>query len=518
MRKLPAALLCRCLAMAMAAATLAACAPPPPLIQAERPIEVTASEPSEPVVRRGADTRGARRADAEVLALKSALREPEFSTEVVLALLIDFPLGELAWQRQQHARDATLRPWLDLAVTARSALLDDARLAEDLRRWAARHPQAAALGPDPLPWLRSWRSLAGTPAGVVVWLPTEASPLAQAGAALREGVMAAWLALPSQQRPALTFLYADGDSEAEISAMHQRIARLDAAVLLGPLARPQVEALMRRPSAAAHSLLLNEPLSSEALAARANPTLTRFALLPEEEARQAAELALTQGYRRALVLGQDSDWGRRLVSAFNEAMVAGGGMVMEQGFYASNQVDHSELLEALLGLNQSATREARLRRLLGEDLRSEPQRRSDIDVIFLASRADEARLIRPQLRFFRAEALPVVATSYSLDGVPNPHLDEDLRGLLMPLSDWFMPDRPAARLRAQAQLDNPTLSRLYAMGHDSLHLALWLDRMVEDPELQWPGLTGRLQVSDQGRVQRDLEAVALGRGRLAQTP
>jgi len=494
---------------------VAACAPTTP-----RPMPGPAVSPEPdltPYAPRGHASRGGRRADPEVKALRAALNDPDMGTDLALSLLIDFPLSELTWQWQQldgsNANDRALRPWLHLAVRARQYLLDDEALAEAMRDWANQYPQQAALGPTPTQWVQTWRAVQPPPAGIAIWLPTETGPLGRAGEALREGLMTAWLALPQTQRPALSFVYADGDSDTEIGATLARVAALNAELMIGPLARPQVEAVLQHHRQIGAGLLLNEPVSGDLTLDLSKPPLTRFALLPEDEAMVAANLALAQGHRRALILAQDSDWGRRLAEAFDTAMRAGGGQVVGSGFYASNQVDHSDLLEALLGLNESSARLAALSRVLGEDLRSEPQRRSDIDVIFLASRADEARLLRPQLRFFRAEAVPVVATSYSLDGVPDPHRDADLRGIFMPLPSWFLEAPPASDLRRQAGFDNPTLSRLFAMGHDSLNMAIWLDRMTEDRELELPALTGRLRVSDSGRVIRRLEAVELGRGR-----
>lgn len=494
---------------------LMACAPTTPRPAPEP--SVTPESERTSYVPRGQANRGERRADAEVEALRAALDEADMGTDLALSLLIDFPLSELTWQWQQlsasNANDRALRPWLHLAVLVRQHLLDDEALVAAMRDWANQYPQAAARGPDPAQWVQTWRAVQSPPAGIAIWLPTETGPLGRAGEALREGLMTAWLALPQTQRPALSFVYADGDSDAEIAATLARVAALNAELMIGPLARPQVEAVLQQDRRIGAGLLLNEPTSDESMNGARHQAFTRFALLPEDEAMVAADLALAQGHRRALILAQDTDWGRRLAAAFETAMRDGGGQVLGSGFYASNQVDHSDLLEALLGLNESSARLTALSRLLGEDLRSEPQRRSDIDVIFLASRADEARLLRPQLRFFRAEAVPVVATSYSLDGVPDPHNDADLRGIFMPLPSWFLEASPAADLRRQAGFDNPTLSRLFAMGHDSLSMAIWLDRMREDRELELPALTGRLHVSDSGRVIRRLDAVELGRGR-----
>jgi uncharacterized protein len=241
-------------------------------------------------------------------------------------------------------------------------------------------------------------------------------------------------------------------------------------------------------------------------------------LLPEEEAELAAVQALVLGQRRALVLAQNTDWGRRVAGAFTETFELGGGQVLSKADYSASQVDHSSLLETLLELDRSAQRAARIARTLGEEVEAEPQRRTDADFIFLAARAEDGLLIRPQLRFFGAGDVPIMAISQILPGAPDPRRDEDLEGIVLPLPPWFIDGTPAGEQRRRAErlysaLDNPTLSRLHALGHDALSLTPWLDLMRRDPELYLAGLSGRLRLPENGRVERDLPFIRLVNGR-----
>ena len=448
--------------------------------------------------------------------LQTSLERGDFEPELALALLIEYPLATLEDLHAEYRGQAALEPWLDLAVTARRDLLDDELLAPALQDWQARHPGAGYAAAEALFWLEAWRDIQPMPSRVAVFLPGPDSALARPGRALRDGLLSAWARQPSQQRPELIFFQLDDEPEAVVDAWFSARAR-QVDFVIGPLARDHVDALIALGDAALPTLLLNLP--SEPMGLSEFPGLvSALALTPEEEAEIAATRALVDGHRRALVLRQDSDWGHRVADSFGDTFRLGGGSIVRDMRYPAAQVDHTILLEVLLGLDRSRERATALERLLGLSLESEPSRRTDVDVIFLASRADDARAIRPQLNFFGAGDLPVVATSHVLSGAPDPRRDHDLENVLIPLAPWFHDQNDQARRREQAEqlyegLDNATLSRLFALGVDALALLPWLDELRADPALHLPGLTGRLSVRPQGLIERDLPMVRLVDGR-----
>ena len=167
------------------------------------------------------------------------------------------------------------------------------------------------------------------------------------------------------------------------------------------------------------------------------------------------------------------------------------------------------MLEVLLELDRSQQRVNDLASVLGQPVEGMPEPRTDADLVFLAARADDARQIRPQLRFFRIGELPVFGTSHLIAGAPDPRRDADLDGVVLPLAPWFLDitSRGADRSRAEAMyrhLDNPTLSLLYALGADAFELVRWLGMMQQDPELYLAARTGRLRLPDGRVVERDL--------------
>lgn len=448
-------------------------------------------------------------------ALEQSLYDGDFSPDLALALMIEHPLSDLEALLLQHAYRPELLPWLELVVSARRFLLDDTALERAMMDWEQRYPTIGYRAEEALFWLSIWRQTYPAPNRIAVVLPGR-SGMARVSAALRDGLISAWLEWPPERRPELVFEYIDDDPGAVLSAWFD-IRESGADFMLGPLERHQVDSLLTLPDPGLPILMLNHPTDPDAFNEATGPVFA-IGLLPEEEAELAAIHALARGHERALVLAQNTDWGQRVASAFSETFRLGGGQILGNAEYATDQVDHSALLEVLLELDRSEQRANRLARVLNQPIESEAQRRTDVDLIFLASRVEDGRQIRPQLRFFGAGDLPVLATSQIIAGSPDRRRDEDLDGIELPLSPWFLDFTAQGERRRRAEsihghLDNPNLSRLHALGFDALNLVPWLDLMRADESLYLAGLSGRLRLADGHRLQRELPFVRLIDGR-----
>lgn len=482
-------------------------------VREDVPSQLTARLEALEALLRRSDENPAREA---LQSLERSLVQGDFEPELALALLIEFPVATLEALDATHGGQAALAPWLDLAQTARRFVLDNEQLPAALATWQQRHPAAGYSAAAAEEWLIAWRQLQKQPMRIAALLPSPDSSLARPGGALRDGLISAWSRQPENQRHELLFFYLDDTPGAAVDAWFSARAA-GAELILGPLVRDQVDALLDLRDVSVPVLLLNQP-SERHLLSNFPGLAHAFALTPDEEAEIVAARALVDGHRRALVLRQDSDWGDRVARTFAETFALGGGRIVRDMRYSPNQVDHSILLEVLLGLDRSRERSNALQRLIGAPLMSEPAPRTDADMIFLASRAEDARAIRPQLKFFGAEAMPVLATSHVLAGAPNPRRDHDLEQVLLPLAPWFLDSSESGLWRQHAEtlypgLDNPTLSRLFALGADSLALLPWLNFMRSDPALQMASLTGRLRLDNDGMVERDLPFIRLVDGR-----
>jgi hypothetical protein len=449
-------------------------------------------------------------------ALQDAVAEPDFSGETALALMLEFPVSELERVLYQVGNQPRLLPWLDLVISAREHLLDDPALEAALASWERRWPDLGYNAVEARRWIAAWRQTRELPAQITVLLPAADTALHRPGEALREGLVAGWLRLPPGQRPRLDFRYV-GPDPGDVLAAWFDAREQGTDLLIGPLDRAKAQALAELPDAGVvPTLLLNLPEEPGRLA-ESGGEIAALALPPETEAELAAIHALATGHRRALVLSQYSDWGERVAEAFIDTFILGGGQVLADRIYDPALPDHSTLLREMLEVDRSESRIDRIAGLLDGEVESVAQRRSDIDVIFLGARASDGRLIRPQLEFFDAGDLTIMATSYIVDGAPRAERDRDLDGVTTPMPPWFLDYTRAGTLRERARdmydgLDNATLSRLHALGRDAIALVPWLSMMREDPTLTMPGMMGELSLPDGHVFRRDMPVVRIERG------
>lgn len=450
-------------------------------------------------------------------ALRQAVDEPDFDGDTALSLMLEFPVADLERVLYQVGDQPELLPWLDLVISARENLLDDPGLDEALEAWQRRWSELGYSADQARRWIAAWRQTRPMPERITVLLPAADTPLYRPGKALREGILAGWLGLSPQRRPRLDFRYIESASEDVVAAWFD--ARDNGTdFLIGPLDRRQAQALAELPDAGViPTLLLNLPEEIERLN-EAGGEMAALALPPEAEAELAAIHALAMGRRRALVLSQHSDWGERVAGAFIDTFALGGGLILADRIYDPEKPDHSTLLREVLEVDESQGRIDRIAGLLDERVESVAQRRSDVDVIFLAARASDGRLLRPQLEFFDAGDLTLMATSYIVDGAPKPERDRDLDGITTPMPPWFLDFTAAGAVRQRAAslyagLDNATLSRLHALGRDAIALVPWLSMMRADPTLTLPGMMGELSLPDDHIIERNLPVVRIEGGR-----
>jgi len=441
---------------------------------------------------------------ARVDALSDALAEPGFRPEMALALLLELPLETLRNLQSEHGDRRALAPWLDLAVSARARLIDDPALERALADWRERYGLEPDVANDLYQWIVAWRQALPMPGSVAVLLPGD-GPLARAGEVLREGLLDAWLQMPRDRRPRLDFHYLDNEADAAVGAWFE--AREQGSdFVIGPLARSQVDRLLALPDLSIPTLLLNRPTDDSALPEPGRP-VAMLALPPEEEAELAAVRALVNEFDRAVVVAQQSDFGRRVADRFGETFQLGGGRVIARTEYLPGEFDHTETLEALLEIDRSRERIARLEQVLGSDIESEPRRRTDFDLVFLAARGGDGRQIMPQLRFLGVEPRPVYATS---DIWPGGNVGRDLDGIQFPAAPWILQQGEPARQRLRAErmypelVASPTLSVLHALGHDAFTLVPWVSMMKCDPMLYLAGNVGRLRLANGVMLERDL--------------
>ena len=405
-----------------------------------------------------------------------------------------------------------LSGWMELVELSRLYMQQPEALAEVTPHWQQRypgHPATAAF----IPKLLDNLSLVGqTPGQIALLLPLNGK-LAEAASAIRDGVLAAYYDVPDTALQPRLEIYDSGDTADTALAAYQQAVLDGAQFIIGPLRKEAVQALATQPQLAVPVLALNQ---LEA-AAPINPSLFQFGLAPEDEAREVARLAWREGYTRTIALVPESDWGERVYAAFTDEWQQLGGEILDTRRYDSSKADHGKIISGSLNLDSSKTRYQQLTRLLGMSLEFEPRRRKDVDFFFLIATPNQARLIRPQLRFYRASALPVYATSRVYSGQSSAAQDIDMDGIVFCDMPWTL-DKDGSWQHLQQTItdfwpaDAGRYARLYALGIDAYRLVPYLGKASVGMFGAYRGVTGNLTLIDQGHISRTLRCAEFRQG------
>ncbi len=446
----------------------------------------------------------------ELLESRDAVRAND---DRIWELLQSIPMEQL-----QHLRDLDDEPimggWAELALTVRRARLGEQPVTAAIADWRRRFPDHPAVAHF-VPTLRD-RIVAELtyPETIALLLPLSGRYSGPA-AAVRDGLLAAYYDQPQYiARPQLMILDTGEDGQSALAA-YQRAVDAGAGFVIGPLDKPSVSDLASREELPVPVLTLNY-LPED----RPQPSsrMVQFGLLPEDEARQAAEAAIQNSHFNGVALVPTDEWGSRMLNAFGHRFEELGGVLLESTRYNSKASDHGRQIRALFNLDQSYLRRQRLQRVIGESVRFEPRRRQDIEMVFLAAEPSQARLIEPQLEFHRAAGLPVYATSHVFTGVPDAKSDWDMNGLFFSEIPWILDNLERAdALHQQVTRNWPErharFPRLYALGIDALSIVPHLERMRSDATASFNGHTGRLRLNERGRIHRQLQWAQFEEGR-----
>ena len=362
-------------------------------------------------------------------------------------------------------------------------------------QWPA-HP-FASRPPDSL-----LRLLQRPPAPRRVALLTPLSgPLAQAGQAVRDGFISAYLQDPAAAKPEV-LLY--DTAAADIATLLTRSRTDGAAFIVGPLARLEVQSL-RNLQPKAPVLGLNYPEAGTHASFRA------LGLAIEDDAATIAQRLRNEGHRRVLIIRNAQNWAARGANALAEAWPH---HLEQQTFTDIKALPES--VGVAVGVAASEQRHARMERLLGTELKFVPRPRADLDAIVAFVDHLQARALAPALRFHFVAGLPVYASSQSTrslqgNGVAAGIADlEGFRVAQLP----FQLDRGLLR-EALSQVFKPQTANqtaLFALGLDAYRLFDHWPLLRAGTVLQ--GATGMLHVGSDGRIGRTLAWAEVVNGQL----
>ena len=450
----------------------------------------------------------------ERVLLDNNLQDPEAQLEndtLLWETLNNLTDAELQQYRSAPPPD-TLSGWLELMELTRLYLQQPDALAIVMPQWQQRYPGHPASRAFTAKLLDTMRQTGQQPANIALLLPLNGK-LAGAASAVRDGILAAYYDTPATGTQPQLRIYDSGDSPETALASYRQAVAEGAEFVIGPLRKESVEAVLGQAVLPVPVLALN-PIEATL------PDVTgrfQFGLAPEDEAREAARRAWREGYTRCVALLPDTDWGERVYAAFAGEWQSLGGVILETQRYENAKTDHSKVISAALNLDNSIARHKQLSAHLGRKLDFEPRRRQDLDVIFLVAAPGQARLIRPQLSFFRATNVPVYATSQVYGGTPNASTDADMDGITFCDMPWVLDSGNNWKHLQEVMNEywGPGLSRysrLYALGIDAWRIVPYLGELGGSMFGAYHGVTGNLSLDNRGVINRSLRCARFRNG------
>ncbi len=287
------------------------------------------------------------------------------------------------------------------------------------------------------------------------------------------GFLAA-MAVEGRKRP-VAIRRTDATDE-RVLAEYQAAVEAGARLVVGPMTRSGVTALVRSRKIAVPTLALNQPDGGGPLP----PSLYVFGLGVDAEARQVARQAWADTMRIAALVGTASPLSQRSREAFaNEWLLLGGRV--------------TNVIELRAGGDP-----VQIREIID---RNPPQ------FVFLAESGERARLLRPYV----GSQMPVYATS-QVNTSADPVKNLDMNGVRFADMPWLVrPEDPAmARFPRPEGLEGD-LARFYALGIDAYRIA---ERLIEGGRaFDFAGVTGRIAVHGGGIVERRPVAATFRDGR-----
>ncbi len=294
-----------------------------------------------------------------------------------------------------------------------------------------------------------------------------------------------------------------------------------ASIVVGPLLKNNVEALMKSPTPL-NVLALNQP---EQVQNRAN--ICYFALSPEDEARDAARHIHEQGKQAPLLLIPRSTLGDRVANAFaQEWQKLGGGIVLQQKFGSTSELRAGVNGGAGIALNGSPVAASLPQQqsvtIGGLTIPAPPTDAQiggggKVDAAYIVATPEEIAFIKPMIvmRNGSQNGATLYASSRSAQGTAGPDFRLEMEGLQYSEIPMLAGSNPSLMQQALGAVRNDySLARLYAMGVDAWALANHFTQMRQVPGYELSGNTGDLTATQDCVINRKLSWLEYQQGQI----
>lgn len=394
-----------------------------------------------------------------------------------------------------------IRGWLELAQLAQQSPQHTNTLIQQLNQWKNTYPTHSGNNLLSQKTHHNPRLIAKPPQQIYLLLPLHGK-FSASGRAVRNGFMAAYYN-SKQQNDTHSAIHVLDTTRGNIIDNYRDAVNNGADFIIGPLTKSSIQQLVQNSTLTVPTLTLNYIPSLHA------ENLYQFGLSQFDEAEQIAKQARKAGLHRAILIAPKAPWGQTIANHFKDIWQENGGEIVDTLAY-NNSNDLSKPIRDLLEVNQSESRAKVLQSVLHEELRFVPNRRTDVDMIFLVALPQQGRSIRPMLTFYWAGDLPVYATSLIYDPSLSAQQNKDIDHITFPDMPWVLgnltPPLHAVQDKAQSlwTASYNANKKFYALGVDAYQLTNTLPKLLIFPHYALQGATGTLFLNHDQHVYRAL--------------
>lgn len=407
--------------------------------------------------------------------------------------------------KQEYSHDPHIQGWLDLALVFNTGNQELDKSTENanethkkLNNWYSINPRHDAVKLFELKEVNTFKKLENYKAHqvnkIALLLPMSGKYKGIAEP-IKLGFLSAYYAKKNGQN--LKIIFIDSSKEYDINS-------IDADVIVGPLLKAEVKKVIKNKKRDNVKVLaLNYSKNS-------NNNVFQFGISAEDEAEQAALRINNLGFQNTLIIAEQSSWGERVSNAFGSKFEELNNTVIEKSFL-DNNIDYQTKIRKLLGIDDSNYRKYQLSRTLGTKLSFTPQRRKDIDSIFIALPSNQAKQVVPLLKYFYAEDLPVFSTSSVYNEKTFDNNNSDLNNVQFCDIPGNLPENKdnnefdyRSYLTAKMPKTVGKNRRMFALGIDAFNVALKLNDLEQMPFMVINGVTGKLNLSEDNKIKRNL--------------
>jgi uncharacterized protein len=261
-------------------------------------------------------------------------------------------------------------------------------------------------------------------------------------------------------------------------------------IIIGPITKEEIDSI--DPSISPESLII--ALNNGGTVSANN--LIHFSLSPKDETNKVALDVFNKGLNHALVFTSEEPWQNKISEQFAQTWKNLAGKVTVQ--YVNNITPLSAQLKSSLNIDKSENRAKNLEQIIAAKLKFTPSRRTDIDMIFLATSPRQARQIKPLLKYYFAGDIPVYSTSTIFNTASNSYKDVDLNDIRFCDSDWIVTNSPQDQVQKELKKlwpkDFNTHKRLFAMGGDTAKIVMNINTLNAIDGSIIKGYTGQLSL------------------------